>query len=422
MKSILSRYLLLSFISVLLINCSSDGSPEVTIVNAPTITGVEAFDSANNGDGRDLEVTFNKAGDESLVSEYRVFVVQTDEASSFNRSVAEGVDAGNYTSVQPNGANQVVTLTETSTDTGGEIIDEGIEYIAYVLSVVDGVNATGENALSSPTASLMLVDVDYDVYVSDAGNFQNPPWQILKFDVTGRNPSVFINTNLAWPQDILFLEQSNEVLISNFTSGRITKHNATTGDFIEDFATGLSGPTRIKIGQDGLLYVLQWNGTGIVLRYNLDGSFEDEFTSVGVTQSIGMDWDANGNFYVSSYNGDLVRRFDSNGNDLGVFINSNLAGPTNIWFDESGDLLVSDYDGTAVKRFDSSGNYEADFLRGLSNSEGIGLLPSGNILVGNGASNSVKMFSSDGTFIRDFIPSGSGNLIAPNAVVIRGNN
>lgn len=422
MKGIYSRYLLLSVFTILLISCSNDSGTEETVVNAPVITGVEAFDSANNGDGRDLEVTFNKAGDESLVSEYRVFVVRTGEASSFNRSAAEGVDAGNYTTVQPNGANQVVTLTETSSDTGGEIIDEGIEYIAYVLSVADGVNATGTNALSSPSGSVMLLYADYDVYVSDAGNFQDPPWQILKFDNTGRNPEVFINTNLAWPQDILFLEQSNEVLISNFTSGRITKHNATTGAFIEDFATGLSGPTRIKIGQDGLLYVLQWNGPGIVVRYNLDGSFVDEFTSIGVTQSIGMDWDTNGNLYVSSYNGDLVRRFDNNGEDLGIFINSGLAGPTNIWFDVTGDLLVSDYDGTAVKRFNSSGIFEEDFLRGLGNSEGIGLLPSGNILVGNGATSSVKMFSSNGTFIRDFIPSGSGNLIAPNAVVIRGNN
>lgn len=422
MKGIYSRYLLLSVFSILLISCSSDSGTEETIVNAPVITGVEAFDNANNGDGRDLEVTFNKADDESLVSEYRVLVVRTGDASSFNLAVAEGVDAENYTSVQPNGANQEVTLTETSNDVDGELITVGVEYIAYVLSIADGVNATGTNTLSSPSGSVMLVNVDYNVYVSDAGNFQNPPWQILKFDNTGRNPSVFINTNLAWPQDILFLEQSNEVLISNLSSGRITRHNATTGAFIDDFATGISGPTRMKIGPDGLLYVLQWNGPGIVLRYNLDGSLVGEFNTVGVSQSIGMDWDTNGNLYVSSYNGDLVRRFDSNGDDLGIFISSNLAGPTNIWFDETGDLLVSDYDGTAVKRFNANGNYEDDFLRGLGNSEGIGILPTGNILVGNGATSSVKMFSSSGTFIRDFIPSGSGNLIAPNAVVIRGNN
>ena len=61
-----------------------------------------------------------------------------------------------------------------------------------------------------------------------------------------------------------------------------------------------------------------------------------------------------------------VRKFDQTGNDLGLFVNSNLAGPTNIWFDDNGDLLVTDYNGTAVKRFNSSGTFVNNFLTGLS--------------------------------------------------------
>jgi len=261
-----------------------------------------------------------------------------------------------------------------------------------------------------------------EVYVSDAGNFSNPPWQILKFDENGENPEVFINSNLAWPQDIVFIEDQDIVLISNLNSGTITKHNSATGAFIENFATGISGPTRMKIGADSLLYVLQWSGNGKVRRYQLDGTFVDEFTSVGVPQSIGIDWDGNGNLYISSYGGDNVRKFDTNGNDLGLFINSNLLGPTNIWFDAAGDMLVSDYNGTAVKRFDSEGIYVSDFLTGLSNSEGVDFFPNGNILIGNGATSSVKLFDNAGNYIEDFISSGAGNLLTPNAVVIRENN
>jgi hypothetical protein len=261
-----------------------------------------------------------------------------------------------------------------------------------------------------------------EIYVSDAGNFSSPPWKILKFDENGENPEIFINTNLAWPQDIVFLEEQQVVLISNLNSGRITKYNSSTGDYIEDFATGISGPTRMKIGADSLLYVLQWNGNGKVLRYQLDGTFVDEFTSDTVNQSIGIDWDSNGNLYVSSYTKKRVRKFDQNGNDLGFFVNSNLLGPTNIWFDENGDLLVSDYNGTAVKRFDSDGDYLNDFITGIHYSEGVDFFPNGNILIGNGATSSVKMFDSAGTYIEDFIPSGSGGLMTPNAVVIRETN
>ncbi len=261
-----------------------------------------------------------------------------------------------------------------------------------------------------------------EVYVSDAGNFSSPPWQILKFDENGENPEVFINSNLAWPQDIVFIEDQDIVLISNLNSGTITKHNSATGAFIENFATGISGPTRMKIGADNLLYVLQWSGNGKVRRYQLDGTFVDEFTSVGVPQSIGIDWDGNGNLYISSFSGDNVRKFDTNGNDLGLFINSNLLGPTNIWFDAAGDMLVSDYNGTAVKRFDNTGTYVNNFLTGLSNSEGVDFFPNGNILIGNGATSSVKLFDNAGNYIEDFISSGAGNLLTPNAVVIRENN
>jgi sugar lactone lactonase YvrE len=257
------------------------------------------------------------------------------------------------------------------------------------------------------------------VYVSDAGNFSSPPWQILKFDENGENPVVFINTNLAWPQDILFLEDQNVVLISNLNTGRITKHNSSTGEYIEDFATGIGGPTRMKIGADSLLYVLQWTGNGRVKRYELDGTFVDDFTSVSVAQGIGIDWDNDGNLYVSSYGGASVRKFDTNGNDLGVFVNTNLLGPTNIWFDDNGELLVVDYNGTSVKRFDSSGIFVSNFLTGLSQAEGVAFFPNGNILVGNGATHSVKMFDSNGNYIEDFIPNGSGGLITPNAVIIR---
>lgn len=261
-----------------------------------------------------------------------------------------------------------------------------------------------------------------EIYVSDAGNFSNPPWKILKFDENGDNPEIFIDTVLAWPQDIVFLEDQQVVLISNLNSGRITKYNSSNGEYIGNFATGIAGPTRMKIGADSLLYVLQWSGNGKVRRYQLNGTFVNEFTSVGIPQGIGLDWDSNGNLYVSSYSGDNVRKFDTSGNDVGLFVTTNLAGPTNIWFDDNGDLLVSDYDGTAVKKFNSNGVFQSNFATGLSQSEGVDFFSNGNILIGNGATHSVKMFDSNGVYIEDFIPSGSGGLMTPNAVVIRKRN
>lgn len=259
----------------------------------------------------------------------------------------------------------------------------------------------------------------YDLYVSDAGNFNNPPWQILKFDSAGQNPVVFISTNLNWPQDILFLEDSGVVLISNLSSGKITRYNAATGVYISDFASGLGGPTRMKIGPDSLLYVLQWVGDGLVKKYNLDGTFAGNFTSVAVSQAIGLDWDFNDNLYVSSYGGKYIRRFSPTGADMGMFIDSNLLGPTNIWFNNNNELLVNDYNGTSVKKFDSTGNFLGDFITGISHAEGVCLFPNNNIAIGSGATHSVKLYDNQGNYIRDLVSSGSANLITPNAVVRR---
>lgn len=267
--------------------------------------------------------------------------------------------------------------------------------------------------------SLATFAQDSAIYVSDAGNWSNPPWQILKYDLDGQNPEIFIYEELAWPQDILFIEEDQEVLISNLNSGKITRYNGLTGAYINDFITGLAGPTRMKIGPDSLLYILQWNGTGMVKRYTLDGVYVDDFTSVGVPQSIGLDWDTDTNLYVSSYNGKLVRKFDVNGLDQGVFIDSNLLGPTNIWFDATGDLLVADYNGTSVKRFDATGNYLGEFLTGLGQSEGVAFLANGTILVGKGTNGSVRQYAANGTYIGDKVTSGAGGLIRPNAVVVR---
>ncbi|MCB0546958.1 MAG: hypothetical protein KDD19_05175 [Phaeodactylibacter sp.] len=258
----------------------------------------------------------------------------------------------------------------------------------------------------------------YEIFVSDAGNFSSF-FQVLRFDANGENGEVFTNEQLAWPQDIVILEHRNSVIVSNLNSGKITEYNIDSGEYLGDFATGISGPTRMKIGADGLLYVLQWQGNGRVLRYDLDGNFVDTFTDTNVTNSIGLDWDASGNLYVSSYNGRYVQQFNSSGESMGRFITSNLNGPTNIWFDDEGNLFVSDWNAGSVKKFDASGNYIGVFINGVGSVEGVDFLPDGSLLIGAGQNSSVNRYDSEGNFIEEFIPQGTLGLRLPNAVIIR---
>jgi hypothetical protein len=260
---------------------------------------------------------------------------------------------------------------------------------------------------------------DYQIYVSDTPNFGLPPWQILKYDRDGKNPEVFIDQNLDWPHDILFLEEAGTVLVSNYNSGAVERFDAGTGQHIDTFASGIPGPTRMKIGPDGLLYVLSASANARVKRYQPDGTFVDDFTNVGLPRCLGFDWDEGGRLYVSSYDLQIVRVFDLDGVDMGNFVNSNLNGPTNIWFDDNGDLLVLDYDAGVVARFDRNGVYQGDFIQDLSQVEGVDFLPEGDILLGNGGTSTVKRFTPEGTFVDDFVASQAGGLIRPNAVAVR---
>ena len=261
----------------------------------------------------------------------------------------------------------------------------------------------------------------FDIYVSDAAGFNTGPYQILRFNQEGTEVTQFISEDLAWPQDIVFLEHENTVLISNLTSGRITKHDISTGNRIDNFATGIGGPTRMKIRKD-TLYVLQWTGNGTVFRYTLDGTQLPPYTTVGVSNSIGMDWDSDGNFYVSSFAPTpLIRKFDSSGQDLGIVVNSNLVGPTNITFYPRGgdQLLVLDYSGGRIQKFDTEGRFQGTFASGLQNPEGFDVLPDGNIIVGNGGTGTLLIYDPDGNFVNEIRPIAPVQLSTPNAVILR---
>ncbi len=257
------------------------------------------------------------------------------------------------------------------------------------------------------------------LYIVDVGPNRGAPWQVLRANADGSNPQVFIDSELNRPQDILFLENRGTAIVSNLGSGRITEYDADTGDYVGDWASGIGAPTRLAFGPDGYIYVLQWQGNGRVLRYERDGSLVDEFTTVAVSNAIGLDWDADGNLYVASFDGGFVRRFDPEGNDLGQFASDNLFGPTNLWFDDAGDLWVLDWTGGAIRRYDSSGVLIDSPVLGLSEPEGVEFLANGHFLVGNGGTSSVREYDGDGTFVGDLVPPGSGGLAKPNGLRLR---
>lgn len=383
-----------------------------------------------DGDGK---VTFNKIGATTVTAEIgdlksNISLEIWDSSILISiRLTLPGlarVDLGETKQLKINGYNSRNLPVEITDDvqwtTSNDHLTISASGVATGVSIGETVVTATVGALSS-SLSISIWDSTAprtDIYVSDAGNFNlGGPYKIYRYDEMGRHPEVYIDTHLDWPQDIVFLEDQGVVLVSNLNSLNITKYNIETGEYIEDFASVPGGPTRMKMGADGLLYVLQWAGSGTILRYESDGTRVADFNSVGVSRSIGFDWDSDGNIYVSSYNTGSIVKLSSTGEHLGA-ITESMSGPTNLWINDANEIVALDWTAGVVKKFALDGTSLGTMITGLGRPEGIDIL-NGNILIGNGSNGTVKKFKMDGTFIEDLVSAEVSALKTPNAVVLR---
>ncbi|MEK3782121.1 copper amine oxidase N-terminal domain-containing protein [Paenibacillus sp. FSL R5-0810] len=137
-------------------NVLSSASSSIILTNnsyrVGTISSLYVSDVGNYGNGRDLEISFNRASDESNISHYRVFVVKSSDYNYFDLSRAE--NNSYYTQVNKTGYNNYrLNLSSDSRDTDGALIRNGVSYRVYVMSYA----YSGSNhALSSASSAITL--------------------------------------------------------------------------------------------------------------------------------------------------------------------------------------------------------------------------------------------------------------------------
>lgn len=268
----------------------------------------------------------------------------------------------------------------------------------------------------------LTAQINFEVYVNSRGTNA-----IKKYDAYGTYLGDFISPSsggLFGPEDMLF-RPDGTILISGFGNNAIKKYDAETGAFLGDFTTGyaLSLPSKMNIGPDSLLYVTQWDSIqNKIARFTLDGTFVDEFTTMGLANGLDILFDSDGNLYVAVFgNGEngFIQKLDPYGNDLGPFINSAiLDGPTSMWREDNGDFLVEDWSQGNIYRFDSLGDFVSTFSLGfMSNPEGVAFTPDGNILIGDWGQDAVHLLDPNGSYL-GYFTTGDG-LMDPNAILVR---
>lgn len=236
-----------------------------------------------------------------------------------------------------------------------------------------------------------LCEVSYaDLYVSAASANS-----VMRFDeTTGAFKGFFVAPNaggLGNPQGIAF-GPDNNLYVASQGSRNVLRYNGQSGEFIDVFANLGDSVWPAEINFRGNhLYVSDFANqftVGRVSRFDANtGAFVDHFVT-GASFADGQEWDANGDFYLSNFGTNSIRKYDGEtGALLGDFVSPNsggLFGPLDNLFLPNGELLVSSFNTGSVKRYDANGNYIDDPITNLPGGpQGLVLGPDGYLYAGD---------------------------------------
>jgi streptogramin lyase len=266
-----------------------------------------------------------------------------------------------------------------------------------------------------------------------------PVPQVLHYDNSGNFLGIFIapGNNLATPRGLAF-GPDGQLYVSSAGSDSILRYDGTSGAFIDAFVPkgsgGLKSPEVLIFQNDGFLYVSNFGTNpppntldGKVTRYNATtGEFHGVFAQASDIRgnADGMAFGPNGDLFVSVLNRNSpdvpgVLRFDGmTGNLIGQFTQGgSLALPRGMTFGPDGNLYVADIDPNSsiadsrVARFDgTTGQYLDDYIpfgSGLMTARGVGFGPDGRLYVSTIYNPNQPYFNLiwafDGTTLSNFI-------------------
>ncbi|MDH6373635.1 hypothetical protein M2444_005467 [Paenibacillus sp. PastF-3] len=197
--------------------------------NAGPVPNVVAQDVSDFGDGRDLQVSFTRAANESLVDQYRVLIVKS--GNILNLSSAQTITSYNYSTVLPTGTNPSIKLTSASRTVDGDSIKSNQAYVAYVLTVGKGSNAS---TLSSGSSTMTLVNKTVAAInnvqvndISDYGDGRDLSVSFNKLSDESKVSSYRIFVVKATNYSNFNLAAANNVTSANYTLVSKTGNNLT---------------------------------------------------------------------------------------------------------------------------------------------------------------------------------------------------
>ena len=218
----------------------------------------------------------------------------------------------------------------------------------------------------------------------------------------------------------LFLFDGGSLFVANGAGGAVARYSATTGAFVNNFAS-INQPRGVTLSPDGnSLYVSGGGTTDAVRQYNVATGALIGTTTAANLNPFGLTFGSDGNLYVADISSDEILRFDAAGAFIDTFVAAGVGGldaPRELVFGSDGNLYVSSADSDAVLRYNgATGAFIDAFATGVD-ARGLVFGPDNNLYVASFASNTVRRYDgTTGAFIDDFVTAGSGNLMGPVGV------
>ena len=133
-------------------------------------------------------------------------------------------------------------------------------------------------------------------------------------------PTLF-PTGLVLPYG-LAIDPSGNLYLSDLAGGTITKFAPDGTPTV--FASGLYIPTGLAVDRSGNLYAGSWD-RGTITKFTPDGT-PTLFASGVSGNHAGLAFDRNGILYLAQQGNNTIKTFDAAGNDLGVFVSTDVPG------------------------------------------------------------------------------------------------
>lgn len=214
---------------------------------------------------------------------------------------------------------------------------------------------------------------DGHLYVSGRGTTA-----ILKFDQTSgefierftKGYNLDEPTKMTFgPDGLLYVSQWGQ------SKNKVARFNAETGAFVDEVTEGLNQGMGHAWDEEGNLYVVSY-GSRDVKRYTSAGVFMDVFSKGGnLLGPVNLWFGQDGNLFVVDWETGTVQIFDgTTGNFIRNFI-TGLSRVEGFAFDNSGNLYLCDWVQNMVNQYDASGNFKATIIKnsGLSQPNSIAI-------------------------------------------------